>query len=80
MDVNSDVLERFVHVAVDDLGHHLGLAHRQLEALPPHRLDQDGQLQLAAAENAEGLGGFGILDANRDVGEQLPLQPGAQLS
>ena len=52
-----------------------GLEIGQLEALAAHGLDEDGELQLAAAHHLEGVRGVGGLHADGDVGEQLLLQP-----
>ena len=41
-----------------------GLADLELEALAPHHLDEDGELQLAAARHPEGVGRVGLLDAD----------------
>ena len=38
-----------VPLAVDLFGQHLRLADRELESLAPHQLDEDRELQLAAA-------------------------------
>ena len=53
------------------LGDDLRPRHLQLEALAPHHLDQDRQLQLAAADDLHLLRRVGILDAERHVAEQL---------
>ena len=62
-------------LAVDLLGDDLRPRHLQLEALAPHHLDQDRQLQLAAADDLHLLGRVGRLDADRDVAEQLLVEP-----
>ena len=64
-------LERLVAVAVDLLGDDLGPADLQLVALAPHRLDQHGQLQLAPAGHLDDVGRVGVLEADRDVAEDL---------
>ena len=66
--------------AVDLLRHDVGPRHLQLEAFAPHHLDQDRQLQLAAADDLHLLGRVGVLDAQRDVAEQLLLEPIAQVA
>ena len=73
--VEHQQLERLLAHAVLVLREDLGVRDRQLEALAAHRLDEDRELQLAAAHDLEGVGGVGGLDADRDVGEQLLLQP-----
>ena len=49
-------LEGLVAAAVDLLGDHLGPAHLQLVALPPHRLDEHGELELAPAGHLDHVG------------------------
>ena len=51
----------------------------ELVALAPHRLDEDREVQLAATAHIEDVRGRAVLNAQRDVGEQLALQPRAQL-
>ena len=58
----------------------LGLAHHQLVALAPHHLDQDGQLQFAAAHHLERVGTARLLHPDRDVGQQFLVQPVAQIA
>ena len=60
--------------AVDLLGDDVGPRHLQLEAFAAHHLDQDRQLQLAAADDLHLLGRVGRLDADRHVAEQLPVE------
>ena len=59
-----------IHLAEDDLGAGDG----QLVALAAHVLQQDGQMELAAAGDAELLRVGALLDAQGDVVDQLPLQ------
>ena len=66
--------------AVDLLGDDLRPRHLQLEALAPHHLDEDRQLQLAAADDLHLLGRLGRLDADRDVAEQLLVEPIAEVA
>ena len=47
--VDRDTLHRLVHLSLDDAGHDLRLADRELESLTSHLLDQHRELQLAAA-------------------------------
>ena len=76
-DVDAHALDRLVDLAVDLARDDLGLADRQLEALAAHQLDQNGQLQLAAALHLPGVGPLGRVDAQRDVADQLTLEPGS---
>ena len=66
--------------AVDLLGDDLGPRDLQLEAFAPHHLDQDRQLQLAAADHLHLLGRVGVLDAERHVAEQLLVEAIAQIA
>ena len=52
----------------------------QLEALAPHLLDEDGQLELAPAADLERLGRLGRADLDRDVAEDLLLEAGLDLA
>ncbi len=78
--VDDEILDGLDADAVDLLRHDLGTRHLQLESLAPHHLDQDRQLQLAAADHLHLLGRFGVLDAQRDVAQQLPRQTIAQVT
>ena len=53
--------------AVDFVLDDLGPRHRELVALAAHVLDQDGEVQLAAARHPELVRVVGVLDAQRDV-------------
>ena len=55
-DVDREPLDRLVELAVDLAGDDLRLPRGQLEALAPHHLQQDDQLQLAAALDLPGVG------------------------
>ena len=79
-DVDGHPLHRLVELAVDLPGHHLGLAHGQLEALAAHGLDQHGQLQLAPALDLPGVGPLGGADPQRDVADQLGLEAAEDLA
>ena len=72
--VNRQALHRLVHLAVHQLGDHLRLAHRQLEALTAHDLHQDRKLQLAAALHLPGVGPLRVENADGDVADQLTVQ------
>ena len=64
-----------MHLPVDDLRHHLRFAHGQFETLAPHHLHQHRQLQLTAALHLPGVGAVGRFHPDRDVADQLLLQP-----
>ena len=76
--VDADPLHRLVHLAVDLPGDDLRLAHRELEALAPHRLDQHGQLELAAAEHLPHVGALGRGHPDGHVADQLGVQAGLE--
>ena len=78
--VAHHALDRLALHAVDLLVQNHRLGHLELVALPPHRLDEDGKVQLAAPGNAEGVGSLGILHAQGDVGLHLLHQPRAQVA
>ena len=56
------------------------LAGGQLEAFAAHQLQQHDQLQLAAALDLPGVGALGVEDADRDVADQLGVEPVADLA
>ena len=62
-DVDHQVLDRLHSDAVDLLRHDLRPRYLHLESLAPHHLDQDRELELAAADHLQLLGRVGILDA-----------------
>ena len=64
----------------DRVEQHLRARDLQLEALAAHLLDEHGQLELAAAADLERLGGLGGQDLDRDVAEDLAVQPGLDLA
>ena len=68
-------LVRLVQLAVDLAGDHLRLADGQLVALAAHLLDQDRQRQLAAALHLPGVGALGREHAERDVADELGVEP-----
>ena len=74
-DVDRDALDRLVPLPVDLLGQHLRLADRQLEALAAHHLDEHRELQLAAALHLPGVGARGRQHAQRDVADELRVEP-----
>src|SRR5258705_8323020 len=79
-DVDHQTLDRFELAAVFGAHHDFGFADHQLKTFAAHRFDQDGELQFATAENAKRFRRIGIFDANRNVGEQLFLQPVAKIA
>ena len=61
-------------------GDDLRAAGHELEAFAAHHLDQNGELQLAAAEDLEAVGRAGVFHADGDVGEQLLFEALAQVA
>ena len=57
-----------------------GRRDHHLEAFAAHHLDEDGELEFAAAEDLEGVGRAGVLHLERDVGEQLLVEAVAQVA
>ena len=52
----------------------------ELVSLAPHRLHEDGEVQLAPAGDLQRIGRLGLLDLERHVLLQLPEQPVAHLA
>ena len=73
-------LVRLVDDAVDLVQEHLRARHLELEALAAHLLDEDGQLELAAAAHLERVGRRGGVDLDADVAEDLALEAGPDLA
>ena len=78
--VDREPLDRLVHLAVDLARHDLRLADRELEALAAHQLDEHGELQLAAALHLPGVRALGREHAERDVADQLGVEPALHLA
>src|SRR5262249_14019781 len=78
--VDRDALDGLVHAAADRPRDDLWLADGQLETLAPHGLDEDRELELAAALYLPGVGPLRLLHAQRDVADQLLLQPRLELA
>ena len=74
-DVDGERLDRLVQPAVDLARNDLGAAGGELEALAPQRLDEDRELQLAATLDDPGIRALGVLHAQRDVADQLGVEP-----
>ena len=80
VDVDGQRFEGLVHHAVDGLGEHAGFAHGELVTFAAHVLDEDGEMQFAAARNAEHVGVGGFFDAQRHVALELAHQALADLA
>ena len=73
-DVDGDEFEGLVTGAVHHVGDDVRVRHRELEAFAPHVLDQDRDLEFAAADDLEGVGAVGGLHLERDVGEEFLVE------
>ena len=68
-------LARLVQHAVDFLGRaRAACRHGELVTFAAHVLDEDGEVQFAAARDAEHVGVAGFFDAQRDVAIELALR------
>ena len=79
-DVDRDPLVRLLGLAVDLVEEDLRPRDGQLEALAPHLLDQDRQLELAPAADLVRVAGLGRADLDRDVAERLAIEAGLDLA
>src|SRR3954464_15063216 len=73
--VADATLLRLVPLAVDLFGDDLGPADLELVALAAHRLDQHRELQFAATGDLDDVGRSGLEQLDRDVAEQLFVEP-----
>src|SRR5262249_25976179 len=73
-------LYRLMRLAVNFARDDLRARDVQLKAFAPHLLDQDRELQLAAARDLETVRRVGLFDADRDVAERLLIEPRANLA
>src|SRR4029077_4593937 len=78
--VGREVLDRFHELAVYAFGDDFRLADHKLIAFAAHHLDENGELKFPAPHDLEGIRAAGFFHAQRDVGEQLFLQPFAQVT
>ena len=74
-DIDQQTLGRLQHLPVLFAGHHLRLSGSQLEPLAAHQLEQHDQLQLSTPLHLPGIGAFGWQDSDRDISEQLLIEP-----
>ena len=68
---HSELLDGFAFLTVNLLDDNLGLAHLQLVSLAAHGLDEDAEVQNAAAVNQQGVGRSGLFNAQGEVLFQL---------
>src|ERR1700751_4529230 len=78
--IDYEQLERLDAAAVFCAYHNFGLPDHHLVAFAAHCFDQDGELQFAAAQNAEGVGGTHVFYSQRDVREQFPIEARAKVA
>src|SRR5215471_15872971 len=78
--VDHRQLDRLARLAVNFARDDLRARDVQLKAFAPHLLDQDRELQLAAARNLKAVRRVGLFDADRDVAERLLIEPRANLA
>ncbi len=78
--LDHERLERLARLAVDLAEDHLRLADRKLVAFAAHGLDQNGEMQHAAAGDGELLGRDDRLDPQGDVLLQFAQQPLAEVA
>ena len=72
--VDRQNLTRLHQGAIDSLGHDRRTRNHQLKTFAAHHFNQYRKLQFATAENLEGLRRSGVFNANRNVGQKLPLK------
>ena len=73
-DVDRQVLEWLVHLAVDLARDHLRLADGQLEVLASHLLDEDREGELTTTLHLPGVGPIDVDDAQRHVADELAVE------
>ncbi len=76
----TSVFQRLMQLTVDLFGQNLRLADLQFITFAAHHLDEDGELQFAAAHDFKRIGATGFFDANGDVGQQLFIETVAQIA
>ena len=78
-DVGGHLLDRLEPGVAFVLEHDPRLGHRELVAFAAHVLEQDRQVQLAAARDFEHAVFVGVAHLQRDIGLQLAVEPVADL-
>ena len=78
--LDRDRLDGLAPLSVDLAEHDLRPADAELVPLAAHVLDQDAEVQDAAAEDLEDVFPVRLLHAERDVAEQLALEAVADLA
>jgi len=73
--VDGEALDGLVHLAVDLARDDHGLADGELEALAAHQLDEHRELQLPAPLHLPRVGSLGGEHPQRDVADDLLLEP-----
>src|ERR1700688_4407435 len=78
--IDGEVFDRLHQFAVDAFGDDLRLPDHEFVALAAHHLDQNGKLQLAAAQNFERIGAASLFHAKRDVSKKFFVEALTQVS
>src|SRR6185312_11589758 len=73
--LNVELLEWLLDTVEAAMEDNFGAVHRKLVAFAPHRLDEDGEVQFAAAADDELVRGIAVLDAQRDIRLDFAEQP-----
>ena len=73
--VQNQLFIGFLALAVHHFIENFRRADLEFIALSAHVLDQDGEVELATAQHAEGIRRFAGLDAQRHVAQQFAFQP-----
>ena len=69
--IDDQALDGLELLAVFVAHYDFGLADHEFKTFAAHGFDQNGELQFATAENAEGFGRVRVFHANGNVGEQF---------
>src|SRR5207249_10872682 len=78
--VHGQVLDGLHPLAVDPLDDGLRARDLELVTLPPHRLDEHSEVQLATTADQEPLRRADVVYMKAQVGVELLVEPGAQLA
>ena len=74
-DIDGEMLHRLVHLAVDNAGDDLRLAHGELEAFTTHDFHENRQLEFASTLNLPRVRAVSWLKADGDVTDEFGVQP-----
>ena len=73
--IDIQILKGLANFPVDLLGDDRRTGNLKFIALAAHIFNENGKMQFSSSRNLQGIGGIGILHAQRDVGLQFPIQP-----